>query len=295
MILYILRNKENQKVYVGQTNHFKKRMNGHMSTAFNPNSSSYNTPIARAIRKYGWKNFDKIIIHEDDEQEDRTFINTLERFYIQYFGSLNRDLGYNIDLGGQVNSKPKLSLEEKIDLSNLFTLEDIKKIQSMMVEGRLVKEIREKFPLLSLSMAHNINAGLNFKDPNLTYPLFSYKESGLSRNRTQEEMELIRQDLIQGMAYKDIGLKWDISQGMVSLINSGKQCPSENHTYPLSIRGTSRSQNAATWVPLVQKDLLETDLPMTEIAKKYNKAYSTIKKINSGSSHRKGEYEYPLR
>jgi hypothetical protein len=39
---------------------------------------------------------------------------------------------------------------------------------------------------------------------------------------------------------------------------------------------------------------MNSNLPMTEIAKKYDKAYSTIKKINYGQSHHNPEYLYPL-
>ena len=39
---------------------------------------------------------------------------------------------------------------------------------------------------------------------------------------------------------------------------------------------------------------MESNLRTTEIAKKYQKSYSTIKKINSGSSYYNENYQYPL-
>ena len=78
------------------------------------------------------------------------------------------------------------------------------------------------------------------------------------------------------------------------MINNGKIWKNDKLQYPLSIRGNSRLHNFNSWVKPVQKDLMEGNLRTTEIAKKYQKSYSTIKKINSGSSYYNENYQYPL-
>ena len=81
---------------------------------------------------------------------------------------------------------------------------------------------------------------------------------------------------------------------MISLINNGKQWYEREYNYPLKYCNNSRNHSANTWVKDVQYDLINSSLTMKEISKKYDKAYSTIKKINYGNSHRNPTYKYPL-
>ena len=39
----------------------------------------------------------------------------------------------------------------------------------------------------------------------------------------------------------------------------------------------------------------KTNLSLKEISQKWNKSYATVKNINSGRSHKKEKYKYPLR
>jgi len=114
--------------------------------------------------------------------------------------------------------------------------------------------------------------------------------------KTQEVLPIksIKQDIISGMSYKEISSKWKISKGLISLINNGKQWYEESYHYPLCIKSNSKLQNLNTWVKPLQQELMQGTDSMVDLAKKYNKAYSTVKKINSGSSHRNPEYHYPL-
>lgn len=293
-VIYVMTNKINKKKYIGQTNNFRLRMNGHHSDANNPNSHSYNYPLSKAIRKYGWENFDNRIIEEIADNESYEFVNERECFFIQYFHSLVSEYGYNITLGGQGCPKRPLTYEERLKKSKIFSSEEIKEIQQLLKQGEKIPIILEKFsPRLSGSFLSNINQGLNFYNSEWVYPLHQYKED-ISHFRSISDIKAIKKDIISGMIYKDISAKWNLSMGMISLINNGKQWYEKEYQYPLSIRGNSRSQNAATWVKDVQKDLMSSKLLLTEIAKKYDKAYSTIKKINSGASHKNKEYKYPL-
>lgn len=291
-VIYRMLNKINGKSYIGQTNNFKQRMRGHKSDAFCKTSYSYETPLSYAIRKYGWENFENYIL-ESIIVEDYNYIDERERFYIKYFNSLSKNNGYNITTGGQnQNKKPKLTYEEKLQKSKLFTPEEIKDIQKMLIENCQGHEIREKYPQLTTSFLGNINLGLNFKNENFDYPLS--KKQTFSICFTKKEIEEIKNDIKNGMIYIDIAKKWNITIGFISAINNGKTWFDKKEKYPLCIKGCSKIHNLI-WVIPVQQDLIENKLTMTEIAKKYNKAYSTIKKINSGASHKNPEYIYPLR
>lgn len=60
------------------------------------------TYFYRAIRKYGWNNFEWAII--DDTASSKEELNTLERYYIKQYDSFNnREKGYNSTSGGERN------------------------------------------------------------------------------------------------------------------------------------------------------------------------------------------------
>ena len=286
-------NKVNNKKYVGQTNNFRLRMNGHRSNAFNPKSHSYNYPLSNAIRKYGWNNFDNRIVEEISDEESYQYVDESEIFYIQYYNSLYSQNGYNITSGGAGCPKEKLTFEQKVALSRLFTLNDVIDIQTRIIAGEKKKSIIESYPNLTDSMFDNINAGLNFRNDKLSYPLHDYKQD-LSTKFSLDEIHQIKKDIIEKLSYKEVSLKWDISISMISLINNGKQWYEREYNYPLKYCNNSRNHSANTWVKDVQYDLINSSLTMKEISKKYDKAYSTIKKINYGNSHRNPTYKYPL-
>ena len=95
--IYIHINKINHKIYVGQTCQIpeKRWRNGE---GYKGSPYFYN-----AIKKYGWDNFEHIILKENLTQEEA---NQMEKYYIQIFNSNNTNFGYNIKPGGQnVNSE----------------------------------------------------------------------------------------------------------------------------------------------------------------------------------------------
>jgi group I intron endonuclease len=92
-IIYIVRNKINNKVYVGKTSQkLRRRWSHHISHA--PGDPYY---FHRAICKYGSENFE---ISEIDCAEELTTANQLEQQYIQEFKSYNPEFGYNSTFGG---------------------------------------------------------------------------------------------------------------------------------------------------------------------------------------------------
>ena len=92
-LVYLHKNKLNNKVYIGQTHQSPKERWG-------KNGSGYKTSphFYHAIQKYGWDNFQHIIIKSNltAKQADQ-----LETNLINQYNATNPNYGYNIRLGGE--------------------------------------------------------------------------------------------------------------------------------------------------------------------------------------------------
>ena len=290
--IYKFTNKKNGKTYIGQTNNIQKRKNGHKSESFNKCSAGYNLPFHAAIRKYGWENFNFEILEEIPDEESQNYVDEREIFFIQYYHSLKDENGYNIALGGQGQRRKPLTYEEKLNLSKLFTKEEIIDIQNRLMNDEEYDDIEKIYaPKLKRTFLVNINTGTNFFNEEFDYPL---KKNARSRF-SQKEIRAIKDRIIQGEKYKDIQKDYGIkSAGFLSMINTGKYFYSDEDTYPLCDKSGNKAKNEI-WIQGIIKDILETKLSLMDIAKKWNKSYATVKNINSGRSHKKEKYTYPLR
>lgn len=96
--IYEYKNLINNKIYIGQTNNIKRRLNEHKSNSFNPKSVNYNDILHKAIRKYGYNNFKITILEDFEGTQDKA--NERENFWIKEKHSLITEHGYNILNGG---------------------------------------------------------------------------------------------------------------------------------------------------------------------------------------------------
>lgn len=102
--VYIARNLANAKVYVGITVNFRIRKNKHKADT-DRGSNNY---FHRAIRKYGWDNFEWCIL---ETVPTRVAASEIERYWISYFKSNDRTFGYNMTIGGE-GAKGRVHSEE---------------------------------------------------------------------------------------------------------------------------------------------------------------------------------------
>lgn len=97
MIIYKVINKINNKIYIGQTiNTLEHRKNQHFREV--RSEKRKNTYFHNAIIKYGENNF---IFEVIDETNDIVELNNKEVFWINYYNSTDKNIGYNLDSGGQ--------------------------------------------------------------------------------------------------------------------------------------------------------------------------------------------------
>ena len=104
--VYVHINKINDKRYVGQTNNIERRWR---SNGVDYKNSLY---FYNAIQKYGWNNFEHIILKDNLTKEEA---DKWEKYYIDFYHSRYNENGYNIREGGN----RQLSEETRQKLSQI--------------------------------------------------------------------------------------------------------------------------------------------------------------------------------
>lgn len=110
MIIYLIRNKINNKMYVGQT---KRTLNERIAEhIYDADAGIKNYPLYRSIRKNGIENFEWQELSKASSKED---LNEQEIAFIKKFNSFSPQ-GYNLTRGGNIIlSLPMISeIKEKI-------------------------------------------------------------------------------------------------------------------------------------------------------------------------------------
>ena len=107
--VYMWVNKINNKKYIGVSIDIYKRWDSHNNQARYGNERYF----YRAIRKYGYDNFDKIILERYDIYDKKT-LKDKEDYYINYYDSLNS--GYNMEFGyNSITNHPNIeNIKKKI-------------------------------------------------------------------------------------------------------------------------------------------------------------------------------------
>lgn len=99
--IYMIRNKKNDKRYIGQTiQPVEKRFRQHMEAAYLKGRRAYNTCLSRAVRKYGADFFEVGILADNVPDED---LDIVEAHYIDMYNTISPN-GYNISTGFNDNS-----------------------------------------------------------------------------------------------------------------------------------------------------------------------------------------------
>ena len=127
-IIYAHINKINQKIYIGQTHHTDPNQRWLNGWGYKNSIHFWN-----AIQKYGWDNFEHIILFDDLSQE---MANIIEEYLIKKYDSSNRSKGYNIRLGGK-NSRLSKETRQKISKAHMGKTipEEVRKKISKATKG----------------------------------------------------------------------------------------------------------------------------------------------------------------
>lgn len=94
--IYMFENKVNNKKYIGQSRSIETRKKAHYNCSLNISYNGYETKFYRALRKYGYNNFEFSILELCSIEE----LNDRERYFIEFYDSFKN--GYNSSIGGEV-------------------------------------------------------------------------------------------------------------------------------------------------------------------------------------------------
>lgn len=132
--IYKWTNIQNNKIYIGKSVDVARRLRNYRDEVKN----NKQRPIISAIRKYGFENFKFEIIENCDQLTDEEILER-EQYWINFYNSKDRDLGYNIlDAGktpaehyaiGSKNNKAKLNEEKVLNIREMIFLQHIPPIE----------------------------------------------------------------------------------------------------------------------------------------------------------------------
>lgn len=264
--IYKVTNKINGKVYIGQTNNLKRRIQEHK------HDRRAGHLLHAAIKKYGFENFEIEILYFGPEYNDK------EREYISLYDSRNPKKGYNITTGGQDSHGEDNPMA-------VLTAQQAKSIQNDLMNSKKTFPQIAKSHGVDVYFVNHINYGESFANPNLTYPL---RQSDRLSNETVDD--IIKDLSNESMPIGDIVAKYHTKRYVVLNINSGKTYKKDNLQYPIRELFTKKEIRDK-----IIDMLRNTELDGKQIAKQLGVSLSIVYKINDGSSWHDNDIKYPIR
>ncbi len=137
MVVYKATNLVNGKVYIGQTiGRLNRRITGHKVAIQN---NKYHYAFVNALRKYGLDGFNWQVICICPNIDS---LNEQEEYYIIYYNTMDRGIGYNMQSGGA---------------NNLLSDDTKDKIRQKALGRKTSKKTKEKLSKYHTGMVMNIS------------------------------------------------------------------------------------------------------------------------------------------
>lgn len=154
--IYKYQNLINGKIYIGQSKDIARRKKDHVTRAFNnfSTNSEYDSPLHRAMRKYGLENFSFEVIEECSKED----LDSRERYWIKEFDSYYN--GYNQTSGGQIGGA-------SISLQPTDVLEIIELLRTTTLGNQ---EIAKEYNVSENTIC-GINTGYYWYQDDIEYPI----------------------------------------------------------------------------------------------------------------------------
>ncbi len=267
--IYKITNDINGKIYIGQTINVKRRFTEHCQR-------KDDSLIHNAIIKYGKEHF---IIETLGFFED---YNEKEKYYINLFHS-KTPLGYNMTDGGE---EPPRMIGEANPNSKI-SAEVAEQIQKDLLNLNLPrKSIRKKYGISENILRHIIE-GNSWRKEELSYPLRP-PETIILEQKVERAKQLLRET---NLSQKEIAKTLQVSRSFVTMVNIGQNHYDENEDYPIRKSPYNKNSN----IEEIRKMIINTQIPLNQIAKKFQVSKQVVYDINRGNTYWQEKYTYPLR
>lgn len=185
--IYYIKNKINNKYYVGQAKNIKRRWNREKQE-LRRDDNAWNIHLQRAWRKYGEDNFEFFIIETCMPEQ----LDEREQFWVSFYDSYNN--GYNQSLGGGGVSGWKHTAESraKISESNSKGMTEERRNQMSVISNEYwgheenrerIREQKKQWWSNPENRAKRQEAMLNANIPHLSgkdHPMYGVDRSGLN-------------------------------------------------------------------------------------------------------------------
>ena len=188
--IYIIKNKINNKIYIGQTiRNLKYRIKEH------ERNKSTNKHLNNAINKYGWNNFEFSCIDTANTLEE---LNLKEIEYIKQYNSNHRDFGYNIEIGGK-NAKPVIETLIKMSESHL----GIKQTE-IWINKRIAKAGSDDAKKYGREKSEEEKELLSVKSPKYWQGKNRHEETKqkISKTKLKNGTSLLHKEMVNRIVYK---------------------------------------------------------------------------------------------
>ena len=123
--IYCIENITTNKKYIGQSIDIKDRWRRHISEL--NHNSHHNDYLQKAWNKYGENDFKFYVLEYCNIDK----LDKKEIYYINFYNTTNRDYGYNLTFGGQVNHYLIKEIKNKISNSNKKTYQNNQELRKL--------------------------------------------------------------------------------------------------------------------------------------------------------------------
>ena len=276
--IYIIKNKINEKTYVGQSINAEQRFLQHCK-----NNKSL---IGKEILEYGKENFIFKILEKQIEN-----YNEREKYWISYYNTIF-PFGYNLTSGGE--NPPVLKGCDHPN-SNLKkeTLEQI--FYDLEFSKDSLSKIAEKYKT-SKRIVLGINKAERYFISNKDYPIRKNPNPiGKIKNEILTEIKFLLEE--NYLMDREIAELYDLEYHAIQRINHGQCFYDKNITYPIRKYKIPANRLEPEVVDEIIDLIINTSLSLREIGRIYNKTHSIIINIKNGSSkiYYRNYLNYPLR
>jgi group I intron endonuclease len=282
--IYIIKNKINDKVYIGQAKDTHSRFISHCKKS----SANGTSIIDKAIQKYGPENFWYEIIEEQVQN-----YNDREKYWISVYNSIIPN-GYNIGAGGE---EPPVHFGINHPLSMFGDAEDVISVKNDLRNTTLSMSEIAKRHNVSKRTVMRINKGEHYSECEEEYPIRKVPLSSFKLNETSvmEIVDILKSSLIN---YEDIAKKYNVSISTIKNINAGTMWHFDDESYPIrKYKNSGRPSCDYEQLTVLHSLITKTDMSYADISRETGLNDNVVYNVCLGKSkrYRLGGYTYPLR